>query len=159
MSSKTILPQNEAVLRKKFPVVLQRIIEIGERMPQDYFYEDSETGSTLMIQRGEFNFPAYGKFKKENLNKRWFSSLVLHPESLYAVTGFGDGSHLSHFLENSTSGTTLLATEKDPALLRETLARFDLSNLLSSERFILGTGEINDAFKKALHEHGLILSV
>ena len=146
MRSRPILPQNEAILRRKFPVVLQRILDVGDRMPQDFFYEDSNTGSTLMIQRGEFSFPAYGKYKKENLIKRWFSSLAMHPESLYAVTGFGDGSHLSYFLENSTSGTTLLATEKDPALLRETLARVDLSKLLSSERFILGTGEINDAF-------------
>ena len=114
MTPKSILPQNEAILRKRFPLVLQRIIEIGNRMPQDFFYEDDQSGSTLMILRGEFSFPAYGKFKKENLNKRWFSSLVLHPESLYAVTGFGDGSHLTHFLEHSTSGTNFLAAEKDP---------------------------------------------
>ena len=146
MTPKSILPQNEAILRKRFPLVLQRIIEIGNRMPQDFFYEDDQSGSTLMILRGEFSFPAYGKFKKENLNKRWFSSLVLHPESLYAVTGFGDGSHLTHFLEHSTSGTNFLAAEKDPSLLRETLARFDLTKLLSNERFILGTGNIDDAF-------------
>ena len=79
MTPKSILPQNEAILRKRFPLVLQRIIEIGNRMPQDFFYEDDQSGSTLMILRGEFSFPAYGKFKKENLNKRWFSSLVLHP--------------------------------------------------------------------------------
>jgi hypothetical protein len=146
MTPRSILPQNETILRNRFPLVLQRIIEVGGRMPQDFFYEDRDTGSILMIQRGEFAFPAYGKYKKENLITRWFSSLVLHPESLYAVTGFGDGSHLSHFLDNSTSGTNFLATEKDPSLLRETLARFDLTKLLSNERFILGTGEIDDAF-------------
>jgi hypothetical protein len=146
MTPKSILPQNEAVLRKRFPRVLQRITEVGTRMPQDFFYEGDDTESTLMIQRGEFSFPAYGKYKKENLIRRWFSSLVLHSESLYAVTGFGDGSHLSYFLNNSTSGTNFLAAEKDPCLLRETLARFDLTQLLSNERFILGTGAIDDAF-------------
>ena len=146
MTPKSILPQNEAILRKRFPLVLQRIIEVGNRMPQDFFYEDDDSGTTLMIQRGEFCFPAYGRYKKENLIKRWFSSLVLHPESLYAVTGFGDGSHLSYFLDNSTTGTNFLAAEKDPSLLRETLARFDLTKLLSNERFILGTGGIDDAF-------------
>ena len=143
---KPILPQNEAILRKRFPLVLQRILEVGSRMPQDFFYQEDDSGSTLMIQRGESSFPAYGHYKKENLINRWFSSLVLHPESLYAVTGFGDGSHLLHFLENSTSGTNFLGAEKDPSLLRETLARFDLTKLLSNERFILGTGEINDIF-------------
>ena len=98
--------------------MLQRIIEVGNRMPQDFFYEDDDSGTTLMIQRGEFCFPAYGRYKKENLIKRWFSSLVLHPESLYAVTGFGDGSHLSYFLDNSTTGTNFLAAETDPSLLR-----------------------------------------
>ena len=83
---------------------------------------------------------------KENLIKRWYSSLVLHSESLYAITGFGDGSHLLHFLNESSSGTNFLATEKDPALLRETLARFDLSKLLSNERFILGVGELDDVY-------------
>ena len=146
MKPKSILPQNAALLQKRFPLVLQRIIDAGDRMPQDFFYEDNDSGSTLMLQRGEYSFPVYGKYKKDNLNKRWFSSLVLHPESLYAITGVGDGSHLSYFLNHSTSGTNFLAAEKDPTLLRETLARFDLTELLSSERFILGTGEIDDAF-------------
>ena len=146
MTPKSILPQNEMLLRKRFPIVLQRILNIGNKMPQDFYYEDSESGSTLMIQRGEYSFPAYGSFKKENLIKRWYSSLVLHPESLYAITGFGDGSHLLHFLNESSSGTNFLAAEKDPAHLRETLARFDLTKLLSDERFILGTGEIDDVF-------------
>ena len=61
MTPRSILPQNETILRNRFPLVLQRIIEVGRRMPQDFFYEDSDTGSILMIQRGEFAFPAYGK--------------------------------------------------------------------------------------------------
>jgi len=146
MKPKSILPQNAALLQKRFPLVLQRIIDAGDRMPQDFFYEDNDSGSTLMLQRGEYSFPVYGKYKKDNLNKRWFSSLVLHPESLYAITGFGDGSHLSYFFNHSSSGTNFLAAEKDPTLLRETMARFDLTELLSNERFILGTGEIDDAF-------------
>ena len=146
MKARSILPQNAIVLQKRFPVVLKRILEVGERMPLDFFYEDSDSTCTLMLQRGEFSFPVYGKYKPANLLKRWFSSLVLAPESLYAVTGIGDGSHLSHFLKESGKGTNLLAAEKDPALLRETLARFDLSELLSNDRFVLGVGELNDAF-------------
>ena len=146
MKARSILPQNAIVLQKRFPVVLKRILEVGERMPLDFFYEDSDSTCTLMLQRGEFSFPVYGKYKPANLLKRWFSSLVLAPESLYAVTGFGDGSHLSHFLKESGKGTNFLAAEKDPALLRETLARFDLSELLSNDRFVLGVGELNDAF-------------
>lgn len=146
MKARSILPQNAIVLQKRFPVVLERILEVGDRMPLDFFYEDSDSTCTLMLQRGEFYFPVYGKYKPVNLLKRWFGSLVLAPESLYAVTGFGDGSHLTHFLKESGKGTNFLAAEKDPALLRETLARFDLSELLSNDRFVLGVGELNDAF-------------
>lgn len=146
MKARSILPQNAIVLQKRFPVVLERILEVGDRMPLDFFYEDSDSTCTLMLQRGEFSFPVYGKYKPVNLLKRWFGSLVLAPESLYAVTGFGDGSHLTHFLKESGKGTNFLAAEKDPALLRETLARFDLSELLSNDRFVLGVGELNDAF-------------
>jgi hypothetical protein len=39
-----------------------------------------------------------------------------------------------------------MATEKDPAILRETFARFDLSDLLTNERFMLGVGELDDDF-------------
>jgi hypothetical protein len=146
MKPRSILPQNAAILEKRFPSVLKRISEAGQRMPQDFFYDDNDSSSTLMLQRGEYSFPVYGKFKSANLIKRWFGSLVLAPESLYAITGFGDGSHLSYFLDQSTSGTNLMAAEKDPALLRETLARFDLTGLLSNERFILGVGELDDSF-------------
>ena len=65
MTPKSILPQNEILLRKRFPVVLQRILNIGNKMPQDFFYEDSESESVLMIQRGEYSFPAYGNFKRK----------------------------------------------------------------------------------------------
>jgi len=146
MKPRSILPQNAAILHQRFPLVLKRILEVGERMPQDFFYEDNDSSSTLMLQRGEYSFPVYGKYKSANLIKRWFSSLVLARESLYAITGFGDGSHLNYFLDQSTSGTNFMTAEKDPALLRETLARFDLTGLLSNERFILGVGELNDAF-------------
>ena len=39
-----------------------------------------------------------------------------------------------------------MVVEKDPALLRETLARFDLSELLANDRFLIGTGEPNEQF-------------
>ena len=42
MKPSTMLPQNEMLLRKRFPAVLQRILDIGDRMPQDFYYEDSE---------------------------------------------------------------------------------------------------------------------
>ncbi len=146
MSGKSILPANEAVLRKRFPYVLHRLSQTGERSSNDCFYEKSDKGPKLFLRKGEKHFPAYGDKKPEKLIERWLSSLVLAPESLYGVSGFGDGSHLLRFLEDTPVGTNLFAAEKDPALLRETLSLIDVSSLLSNERFFLGAGEPDDEF-------------
>jgi len=148
MTCKPMLPVNENLLRARFPVVLQRIKEIGTRMPDSFFYDDSTTPSSLMIQRGEHSFAAYGSHKPDQLIKRWYNGLTMARESLYAISGFGDGSHLRHFLRESDSGTNFMAAEKDPALLRETFARFDCSDLLANDRFILGVGELDDEYFK-----------
>ena len=39
-----------------------------------------------------------------------------------------------------------MVVEKDPALLRGDPARFDLSELLANDRFLIGTGEPNEQF-------------
>ena len=95
-----------------------------------------------MMQRGEHAFPVYGNISKSKLVKRWFEGLKLEGESLYAVTGFGDGSHIRYFLENSASGAFCMGAEKDACLLRETFSRIDCSDILSHERFGFGVGEI-----------------
>ena len=144
--SKPMLPANEQVLRARFPVALQRIKAVGDRMPDSFFYEDTPEGSCLMIQRGENAFPAYGSHKPSQLIKRWFNGLTMAKEALYSISGFGDGSHLRHFMNESSSGTNFMAAEKDPALLRETFSRFDCSDILNHERFILGVGEPDDDY-------------
>ena len=65
MTPKSILPQNEILLRKRFPVVLQRILNIGNKMPQDFFYEDSESESVLMIQERSIHFPLMEILKRK----------------------------------------------------------------------------------------------
>ena len=146
MSIAPILPANEAVLRGRFPFVLHRLSQVGDGSSDDCFYEKTEKGLKLFIRRGEKQFPAYGDKRPEKLIERWLSSLVLAPESLYGVSGFGDGSHLMRFLEDTPVATNLFAAEKDPALLRETLSLIDVSSLLANERFFLGTGEPDDEF-------------
>ena len=145
-SDKSMLPVNENILRSRFPVVYQRIKAVGDRTPDSFYYEDLVEGSRLMIQRGENSFPAYGSHKPAQLIERWFNGLTMARESLYAISGFGDGSHIRYFMKESSSGTNFLAAEKDPALLRETFARFDCSDILSHERFMLGVGEPNDDY-------------
>ena len=70
----------------------------------------------------------------------------MQSESIYGITGFGDGSHIRYFMKNSASGTHFMVIEHDPALLRETFSRFDLSDILNCDRFMLGTGKCDDTF-------------
>ena len=151
MTPSKMLPTNETILRMRFPVVFARIMQAGEQVSPDCYYdEEGEKGSTLFIRRGENAFPAYGSRKPQRLIDRWFKNLNLTPESFYAVTGFGDGSHLRKFLSEIGPDSNLMAAEKDPAILRETLSRFDYSDLLRDERFYLGVGEPDDAFFRDL---------
>ncbi len=141
-----LLEKNAKILANRFPNVLSRILETGNRASSNFFYQQKNGDAILMMQRGEHAFPVYGSQNKVNLIKRWFAGLNLEKESLYAVTGFGDGSHIKYFLENSSTGAYCLGAEKDTCILRDTLSRFDCSDILSHERFGFGTGELNDEF-------------
>ena len=146
MTPSKILPANEAVLRRRFPDALIKIMESGDEMPVNFTYDDSGNTPKLLMVRGEFTFCPYGEKNPKRLIERWASNLKLVPESLYSLSGMGDGSHAKYLLENSGTGINLMVVEKDPALLRETLARFDLSELLANDRFLIGTGEPNEQF-------------
>lgn len=141
-----MLESNIRILKARFPIVYDRILAVGNRAPDNFYYQEEKGAFRLMIQRGEHSFPAYGGNKRDQLLNRWFKGLSLTSESLYALTGFGDGSHARYFLNESTSGTNFLIAEKDPALLRETLSRFDCSDFLSNDRCVLGVGELDDAY-------------
>ena len=118
MKPRNMLPANEALLKARFPSVYNKILQAGDRMPDSFYFEGSGGKERLMIQRGEHAFCPYGDKNPSNLIKRWYKALSLAGESLYAITGFGDGSHLLHFLRESGSGINFLVAEKDPTLLR-----------------------------------------
>ena len=146
MSHSPILPANLRVLKARFPSVYLRIMDMGSKSPTSFRYQDEEGSSTLLTKRGEEDFPTYGSGSREELLQRWMGGLEIAKESLYALSGFGDGSHVQHFLDHSSGGTHFIVAEEDPALLRETLSRFDYSNLLANERFMLGVGEPDENF-------------
>ena len=146
MKPSKMLPANEAALKKRFMDAYLKIMAVGERMPTSFYYEDTSKGPVLKQVHGDYEYSPYGTEKPKQLIERWFANLNLVPESLYSLSGFGDGSHVRYFMENSGTGVNVLVAEKDPALLRETLARFDFSDLFSNDRFLLGTGEPENQF-------------
>lgn len=151
-----MLKKNLDILRKRFPVVLERILHSSENKPLHFKYNSINGKEVLHTLNGGVEFPTYGSGSQDQLLGRWASNLTTKSESLYALTGFGDGSHLRYFLKNTSGGTNFLVTEKDPALLRETLARFDLSDVLSNDRLLLGTGKCDDHFFKDLQAAAML---
>jgi len=151
-----LLPENEAVLRARFPVAYHRVMAAQSTQPLDFFYDSTDPEEqVLKTLRGEHSFETYGTGPREDLLKRWFNGLDLAPESFYAISGFGDGSHLEYFLKHSSNGVIFLVAEKDPALLRETLSRIDCSKLLASDRLILGVGQLDDGYFKDIQNAAL----
>ena len=152
-----MLEANTKALASRFPFVLERILRTKTTPSENFFYrkEEDKKAHTLLLQRGEHVFPVYGKYKKENLIKRWIKTISLEKESLYGITGFGDGSHVKAILENSSSGTFLLIAEKDPALLRDTFSLIDCSDILLHERILLGVGDLDDDFFRDIQSASL----
>ena len=146
MKPSKMLPANEAILKKRFADAYIKIMETANRMPASFYYEDTPKGAKLKMAHGEYEYSPYGSNNPKKLIERWFANLNLVPESLYSLSGFGDGSHVRYFMENSGTGVNVLVAEKDPALLRETFSRFDYSDILSNDRFLLGTGEPENQF-------------
>ena len=147
-----MLKPNLVALRNRFPVVLDRILASGQQPPIHFKY----IGEELHTLRSGKSFPTYGEGKHDKLFNHWLSAVPLKNESLYSVTGFGNGAHVRHILQNTKGGTYLLVTEKDPALLRETFSHFDCSDFLMNDRFLLGTGECDELFFKDLQAAAML---
>lgn len=151
-----MLEANLELLRSRFPVVLKRILSDGDDSSYHFKFLQSNQENQLHTIRGDKTFPTYGSGKKDSLISRWFKNLHIKHESLYALTGFGDGSHVRYALKNTRGGTFLLTIEKEPSLLKETFSRIDCSDILSNERFLLGTGQCDDEFFQDLQSAAML---
>ena len=58
-------PENVKILAARFPVVLDRLLQVGDRASDNFFYQEEGKTAVLMMQRGEHAFPVYGKRNKE----------------------------------------------------------------------------------------------
>ena len=150
----SLLPQNEVILRTRFPVVLQRILAADQEMVS-YRVEDTKDDPLLWVKRGQNEFLYYGKNDPRKLARRWLKLISIETQSLYAVTGFGLGLHLREFLKQAGPETMVFVAEKEPSLLREAFSRIDCSDLLKDERFFIATGELNDPYFNDLQHAAL----
>jgi len=151
-----MLDKNVRLLKSRFPEVYRRILECESQKTIHFKFGDGKSSQVLYTSSKQGDFPTFGEGSIENLLTTWFSALRLKNEAIYSVTGFGDGSHIRHFLKFSIGGAYALGSEKDPALLRETFSRFDCSDILSNDRFILGTGNCDEGFFRDLKDAAML---
>ena len=108
-----------------------------------------------MIRKGEESFSVYGKYKSENLIKHWF--VILDSKVKRSMQLLGLAMVPIYDISSKTPPrNSFYCHRKEPALLRETFARFDLSDILSDDRFMLGTGACNDEFFKDLQSAAML---
>ena len=151
-----MLEINVRLLKRRFPEVYRRILASESNQAQHFTYGEGSSSKRLLTVTEQGEFPTFGEGSIENLLTTWFSALRLKNEAIYSVTGFGDGSHIRHFLNHSSGGAYALVAEKDPALLRETFSRLDCSDILSNDRFILGTGNCDEGFFRDLKDAAML---
>ena len=96
-----MLESNLVVLRNRFPVVLDRILASGKQPPLHFKY----IGEELHTLRNGKSFPTYGAMKHDKLFKHWLSAIPLKSESLYSVTGFGNGAHVRQSIKQNSPKT------------------------------------------------------
>ncbi|MGK0237096.1 MAG: hypothetical protein ACI92G_000554 [Candidatus Pelagisphaera sp.] len=121
------------VLRKRFPRVLARI-ENAEPLGGDVDAVRALTGFSS---------------NWEALVQRWLDGVELKPNSVVALTGFGDGSHVRALLDRLPQGAYVFCVEEKVAVFRAIVEESEgLVGLLEDPRFFLGLGELDqDCFE------------
>ena len=121
------------VLRKRFPRLLARI-ENAEPL-------SGEVDSIRAMPESSRDWEA--------LVQRWLDGIVLKPNSVLALTGFGDGSHVRALLDRLPQGTYVFCIEENVAAFRAIVEESEgLVGLLEDPRFFLGLGDLDqDCFE------------
>ncbi len=141
--------ENERILAARFPEVLRRITASDPSSGLSSVVE-TEFGLDLARKSGERSTLVYGGRDPKAVGDRWVRSRVIEPETVYAVSGFGSGTHVESLLERAGSGNFVFVGEEDPRTLGEVFSRKDFSAILGEERFLLGTGELDESYFRPL---------
>ena len=150
-----LLPKNEELLNSRFPHVFRRIIAVQNDLPN---FDLSKKGAKFELslkKEGHDIFP-YGKGNEAPLIQRWLKMIRVEPNNLYSITGFGLGHHVRAMLKKISPEHMVFVAEPNPRLLLEVFSQVDCSDILEDERFLLGTGEVDDDFFHPLQEAALM---
>lgn len=142
---KKILPQNKQALQDRFPETWRRIT----RVPNvDTPLVNCWPNFQLTISNRTVH--PYGETDCDALLQLWQAHFSIAPETLYGITGFGDGSHIQHVLNHCSATTYVFVAEPDVNVLSQVLAQKDCSSLLKDKRLLLAVGEPDQNFYKIM---------
>ena len=84
------------------------------------------------------------------LLERWLDSLVLEPNTAYALTGFGDGSHIAALLDVLPKDSYVFCGEECVESFVSTAQERIVSSLLEDPRLFVGVGDLDADFFESL---------
>ncbi len=119
-----------AVFEKRFPAIVSRL--------------DGATASD-----GEADYRGQSADWPALLN-RWLDGLELREGVAYALTGFGDGSHVAALLGRLPRGSYVFCAESDASVFRGEAIGESVLEVLEDPRFFLGMGRLDEDFFESL---------
>ncbi len=124
----------ETVFKERFPSLTTRLNGLERSKVQSIETESLASRSN--------DWPA--------LLERWLEGLNLEPNTAYALTGFGDGSHVAALLDRLPEGSYVFCGEEDVELFVAQSNKEKIVNLLEDPRLFIGIGDLNADFFESL---------
>ncbi len=82
----------------------------------------------------------------QRIATRWLSGRRIRQGALLAISGFGDGAHVRLLLSALPAQARVFVAEASAGRMRSALEQRDVRDVLGDPRFLLGVGEVGDAF-------------
>ncbi len=124
----------KSVFKNRFPMLLARICNAG--YPEEQFAEQQALTSKSK------DWPA--------LLERWLDGLDLKPSTAYALTGFGDGSHILALLDVLPKNSYVFCGEESLESFVSNSQESTVSRILEDPRLFIGVGELDADFFESL---------
>ncbi len=124
----------ETVFRKRFPRLAARLSGLERTKALSLETDDLSSRSS--------DWPA--------LLERWLDGVNLEPNTAYALTGFGDGSHIAALLDRLPEGSYVFCSEQQVEPFVAQSKEENIVSLLEDPRLFIGIGDLDADFFESL---------
>jgi len=147
------LQANLSILRERFPAVYDQVRDVLKHSSARNSIKIGSNGFALE-HRHTWVHP-YGTINPQALVQRWLHGIDLKPDTLYGLTGFGNGSHVEALLNSSPTSASFIIAEPSTTILAHVLQQSDCTAILGNPRIFLATGPCDQNFFKILGDISL----